>query len=317
MRCTAAVLCAGEIQRMPRTAAPAGRPPPFTPAEQRRIVRCRQAAPPRPDQPRRTRSRLTARPAHDRIGPDRNDDVRRRFNEKICDRHALRASDPVAALSGCASREAAPVPEEEPASQSEPEEPASEPEEPEPQSSEPDEQEPEYPLPELTDADMKLINQSLSQFLNYFGGTESLSSTSELDPDRVLFFCQMEAFRMKDLLGYFFDQDDKGNYLIPDTVIDDMAQRLFGIEGFSFTDSPRYDPDMQTYGYTLGYEGELQNFATSEPKGAPDGGIAYDVDFFEEGDTSFLSPVRASLFTFRVNRLNGMPFLQLVSIEAK
>lgn len=122
---------------------------------------------------------------------------------------------------------------------------------------------------------------------------------------------------MKDLLGYFFDQDDKGNYLIPDTVIDDMAQRLFGIEGFSFTDSPRYDPDMQTYGYTLGYEGELQNFATSEPKGAPDGGIAYDVDFFEEGDTSFLSPVRASLFTFRVNRLNGMPFLQLVSIEAK
>lgn len=221
------------------------------------------------------------------------------------------------ALSGCASREASPVPEEEPASQSEPEEPASEPEEPEPQSSEPDEQEPEYPLPELTDADMKLINQSLNQFLNYFGGTESLSSTSELDPDRVLFFCQMEAFRMKDLLGYFFDQDDKGNYLIPDTVIDDMAQRLFGIEGFSFTDSPRYDPDMQTYGYTLGYEGELQNFATSEPKGAPDGGIAYDVDFFEEGDTSFLSPVRASLFTFRVNRLNGMPFLQLVSIEAK
>ena len=96
------------------------------------------------------------------------------------------------ALSGCASREASPVPEEEPASQSEPEEPASEPEEPEPQSSEPDEQEPEYPLPELTDADMKLINQSLSQFLNYFGGTESLSSTSELDPDRVLFFCQME-----------------------------------------------------------------------------------------------------------------------------
>lgn len=103
------------------------------------------------------------------------------------------------ALSGCASREASPVPEEEPASQSEPEEPASEPEEPESQSSEPDEQEPEYPLPELTDADMKLINQSLSQFLNYFGGTESLSSTSELDPDRVLFFCQMEAFRMKDL----------------------------------------------------------------------------------------------------------------------
>lgn len=38
------------------------------------------------------------------------------------------------------------------------------------------------PCPELTDADMKLINQSLNQFLNYFGGTESLSSTSELDP---------------------------------------------------------------------------------------------------------------------------------------
>lgn len=221
------------------------------------------------------------------------------------------------ALSGCASREASPVPEEDPASQSVPE-PVSEPEAPEPEeSSEPEKPEEEYPLPELTDVDMKLINQDLSQFLNYFGGVESLASTADIEPDRVLFFCQMEAFRMKDLLGYFFDQDDKGSYLIPDTVIDDMAQRLFGLEGFAFTDSPLYNPDAQTYSYTLGYEAELQNFATSEPKGAPDGGIAYDVDFFEVGDASYLTPVRTSLFTFRVTRLNGMPFLQLVSIEPR
>ena len=132
-------------------------------------------------------------------------------------------------MTGCEARSAANMqPSSESASQSEPsssEELAASslPSSSESPSSEPEE---EYPLPELSETDQKVLETDLIQFISFFG-TEGTATASELDSQDVLFFCLVEAFRQKDMLGYYFEQNDSGEYLIPSSIVAQQAKNLF------------------------------------------------------------------------------------------
>ena len=226
-----------------------------------------------------------------------------------------------ALAAGCASRPADPTPE--PASQSEPEN-ASEPEEDavEPAAetpSEPEESEEDAaPGPELSDSDKQIVEDWLHQFINYFGEVETYSAEGgALDREQELLFCLVQIFRQKDLLGYYFEQDDDGNYLIPESVVyDESARLLSNVMGFPTFD--RYDEAAKAYRYKPGSEAKLPNYAVSDIHGGDGENVVYwDVDFFAADDASFKSPLRTSRYTFNLLRLNGMPYLQLVMIETK
>lgn len=221
-------------------------------------------------------------------------------------------------MAGCEARSAADLqPASEPASQNElfsNEESmvSSLPSSSEASSSEPDD---EYPLPQLSDTDLKVLETDLIQFISFFG-TEGTATASELDSRDVLFFCLVEAFRQKDMLGYYFEQNDSGEYLIPSTIVAQQAKNLFGLDGFAPTDSTLYDADSDTYRYSVGHDAGTYNYALADPKGTSDGGIAYEIDFFAPDDLSFEQPPLYTLrLTFAMSRINGMPYLQFVSKE--
>lgn len=220
-------------------------------------------------------------------------------------------------MTGCEARSAANMqPSSESASQSEPssEELAvsSLPSSSESPSSEPEE---EYPLPELSETDQKVLETDLIQFISFFG-TEGTATASELDSQDVLFFCLVEAFRQKDMLGYYFEQNDSGEYLIPSSIVAQQAKNLFGLDGFAPTDSTRYDADNDAYRYSVGHDAGSYNYALADPKGTPDGGIAYEIDFFAPEDLNFEQPPLYTLrLSFSMARINGMPYLQFISKE--
>ena len=132
----------------------------------------------------------------------------------------------------------------------------------------------------------------------------------------VLFFCLVEAFRQKDMLGYYFEQNDSGEYLIPSSIVAQQAKNLFGLDGFAPTDSTRYDADNDAYRYSVGHDAGSYNYALADPKGTPDGGIAYEIDFFAPEDLNFEQPPLYTLrLSFSMARINGMPYLQFISKE--
>ena len=221
-------------------------------------------------------------------------------------------------MTGCEARSAANMqPSSESASQSEPsssEELAASslPSSSESPSSEPEE---EYPLPELSETDQKVLETDLIQFISFFG-TEGTATASELDSQDVLFFCLVEAFRQKDMLGYYFEQNDSGEYLIPSSIVAQQAKNLCQLDGFAPPDPTRYDADNDAYRYSVGHDAGSYNYALADPKGTPDGGIAYEIDFFAPEDLNFEQPPLYTLrLSFSMARINGMPYLQFISKE--
>ena len=163
--------------------------------------------------------------------------------------------------------------------------------------------------------DQKVLETDLIQFISFFG-TEGTATASELDSQDVLFFCLVEAFRQKDMLGYYFEQNDSGEYLIPSSIVAQQAKNLFGLDGFAPTDSTRYDADNDAYRYSVGHDAGSYNYALADPKGTPDGGIAYEIDFFAPEDLNFEQPPLYTLrLSFSMARINGMPYLQFISKE--
>mgnify|MGYP000314408762 CR=1 FL=1 len=89
------------------------------------------------------------------------------------------------------------------------------------------------------------------------------------------------------MLGYYFEQNDSGEYLIPSSIVAQQSKNLFGLDGFAPTDSTRYDADNDAYRYSVGHDAGSYNYALADPKGTPDGGIAYEIDFFAPEDLNF------------------------------
>ena len=118
------------------------------------------------------------------------------------------------------------------------------------------------------------------------------------------------------MLGYYFEQNDSGEYLIPSSIVAQQAKNLFGLDGFAPTDSTRYDADNDAYRYSVGHDAGSYNYALADPKGTPDGGIAYEIDFFAPEDLNFEQPPLYTLrLSFSMARINGMPYLQFSSKE--
>lgn len=221
-------------------------------------------------------------------------------------------------LSGCAARSASGAVSESSeaasgeVSSEEPEETSSS--EPAASSSEPEKT---YPLPDMAGQDKMMIEDDVNFFLNYVG-FDPIASTKELKPEDVLWACLVNLYRQKDMNAYFFESGGNGNEFIPADLVSDEAQRLFGLEGFSYADSDRYDAEKRAYVYNPGHDGNIQSKKIGTYKGTENGGLAMDISFgnvepgadFDESSTAFVRR-----YTFNLLRLNGAPYLQLVSIE--
>lgn len=217
-----------------------------------------------------------------------------------------------AALGGCASRgEAQPASSSSSAPVSSAASAPAESAPPEEASSSQPQQEAEetYPLPELSDADLQLLLNQINVFAAAFPDQEQAGTPQDLPSEQALQFCMQLANRQKDLYGYYFEEQE-GNYLIPAAVVAETAQRTLGLEGFTATDSTLYDPDRACYRYPL-VEADSPRYALASPQGTAEGGISYEVEYLDEAG----QPSHATRFTFRLGRLNGMPYLQLQAWE--
>ena len=196
------------------------------------------------------------------------------------------------------------APEPSAPAQSSSSEPAEEP------SSAPAPREEDYPLPELSDTEQKLLLDQLKGFASAFGDQVSVAGPDELDEGTALAFCMAQADRQKDLYGYYFDTDADGALRIPAPVVADMAERFLDLPDFAPTGSDLYDPEFDCYRYAPARE--TARYALSSPKGAPEEGVRYEVDYLgEDGD-----PLYTLRFTFGIGRLNGMPYLRFVAKQA-
>lgn len=222
-------------------------------------------------------------------------------------------------LSGCVARE--PLPERDAAAVSEteaPEQTQSEPEQP-PISAPSEEEQPspseEETGEEFSDNDKKILNDDMRLFVDYFGGEETMSSVNELDPASVLSFCLMQAYRQRDLYGYFFESDGEGGFYIQSAIVTETASRLLGLNDFAATDVESYDADYDCYRYNPEQHGRTLTYALSSPKSMPDGKVVYTVEFFAADDKNMETNLYTLRYTFNVQRLNGMPHLQFISKE--
>lgn len=171
---------------------------------------------------------------------------------------------------------------------------------PKPSSSEAQEEEEEYPVPILTDTEKELLQAGLDVFVYFIGGQE-LASPSTLSKEVVLASCIGDIQQNAALNAYFFEQDKDKNDLIPGNMIADKAMQLFGIEGFAATESASYNSDKECYVAT---KTEIPKVEASPVRGAPDDQIAYTVTI---DGTEYV-------YTGKIYRVNGMPYLRLTSI---
>ncbi|MEM1485927.1 hypothetical protein V6615_13795 [Oscillospiraceae bacterium PP1C4] len=172
----------------------------------------------------------------------------------------------------------------------------------------------EFPAPELSEMERKLLDEDASLFMSYFDTVESAASSAELDKGLVLSYCLTKILQQKDLMGYIFETDEAGTTsYIPADLVTETAQRLFGLENFSFTEKKTYNKETQTYKASGHGYGTFENRRFSEIMGAPDGNIAYIATFSPTPDTEFKTPTQITKYTFKILRLNGMPYLQFVS----
>lgn len=159
----------------------------------------------------------------------------------------------------------------------------------------------EYPVPLLTETEKNILSESLALFAQYIGPNQ-IGDPSALPKDLILNASLAEIQRTKETNAYFFEQDDQGNDFISASLVADTALHLFGAEEFSNKESSLYNGDRDCY---LGKAVELNKPQASEIQGAPDGNIAYVVSF-SEGDY---------LYTGKILRQNGIPYLQFLSSE--
>lgn len=222
----------------------------------------------------------------------------------------------VALISGCVAREPLPEREASAISETEAAESSSVPEQAE--QSDPAEVEPsseEETGEEFSDDDKKVLNDDMRLYVDYFGDEQAIGSVSELDPASVLSFCLMQAYRQRDLYGYFFESDGEGGFYIQSAIVTETASRLLGLTGFTATDAEGYDADYDCYRYNPEQSARTLTYALSSPKSLADGKVVYTADFFAADDKSMETLLYTLRYTFNVQRLNGMPHLQFVSKE--
>lgn len=219
-------------------------------------------------------------------------------------------------LCGCAERSASSSSEPSSSSVPEPSSSVSEPEpEPEPEPSEPEEEsssEPEeeadpYPAPLLADKEKEMLAEDLAFFVTWIGRGDLPVTPDKLAKDTVLEACLQELELTKEVNAYLFEQNDAKADLIPAALVTETAEKLFGLAGFAHMESPLYEKESGCYAYTVS-EAAAPAFTASDVKGAPDDNVTYDVTF-EDGSVY--------TYTMRILRQNSMPYLQLVSLDAK
>lgn len=159
----------------------------------------------------------------------------------------------------------------------------------------------EYPVPLLTDTEKNMLSESLALFVQYIGPNK-IGDPSALPKDFILQVSLAEIERTKEINAYFFEQDEQGNDLISASLVADAALHLFGAKEFSHKESSLYNQDRDCY---LGKAAEINKPQASEIQGAPDGNIAYVVSF----------PEGNYLYTGKILRQNGIPYLQFLSSE--
>lgn len=159
----------------------------------------------------------------------------------------------------------------------------------------------EYPVPLLTETEKTMLSESLALFAQYIG-PNNIGDPSALPKDLILNASLAEIERTKEINAYFFEQDDQKNDFISASLVADTALRLFGAKEFSHKESSLYNGDRDCY---LGKAAEISQPQASEIQGAPDGNIAYVISF-SEGDY---------LYTGKILRQNGIPYLQFISSE--
>ncbi len=159
----------------------------------------------------------------------------------------------------------------------------------------------EYPVPLLTETEKTMLSESLALFAQYIG-PNNIGDPSALPKDLILNASLAEIERTKEINAYFFEQDDQKNDFISASLVADTALHLFGAKEFSHKESSLYNGDRDCY---LGKAAEISQPQASEIQGAPDGNIAYVISF-SEGDY---------LYTGKILRQNGIPYLQFISSE--
>lgn len=174
---------------------------------------------------------------------------------------------------------------------------------PEPESSS-KEEEPEeelYPAPLLTDTEKEMLAGNLALFVHFIGASD-IASPNDVAAETILAASLAEIERTKDMNALFFEQDDAGNDLVPAELVTDKAMQLFGVEGFDGTAAESYNGDKKCY---VTQAVEITPADASEIRGAPDDNVAYSVKIDGE----------EYLFTGKILRQNGMPYLRFVSSE--
>lgn len=159
---------------------------------------------------------------------------------------------------------------------------------------------------DANDANHQAILADVRMFVDCFGPQE-FSAATQLKSEEVLTLCLTSLYLQKDLNAYIFEKDGSDE-LIPSALLTEAAVQRFGIDGFIYPASERFDQEKDCYRYdprtTLPYTG---GYELGEIQGNEDGTLSCTATFPDQPDTPSL------VYTFRLMSQNGAPYLQIIS----
>lgn len=159
---------------------------------------------------------------------------------------------------------------------------------------------------EPTDESSQLLAADARMFIDWLG-PQQFSAPTQLKSEEVLAVCLTSLYLQRELMAYIFEEDGE-QVLIPSSLLSDAADERFGLEGFLYPASDRFDQEKEAYRYdpkaSLPYTGAYE---MSNLQGNEDGTIGCTATFPDDPDAP------SYIYAFRTKSLNGTPYLQIVS----